>query len=106
MLKVHPEFRIYGLGFADTLKDLVNEGFLENCEVPDVTFTREFKVSETAEDESLYESDGPAGSPNETFRTLYRSCERHACRFVVSVCDEIRPGTSDCRQELIGFIYL
>lgn len=106
MLKVHPEFKIYGIGFANTLKDLVDEGFLTNGEVPDVTFTREFKASETPEGVALYESDGPAGSPDEPFNTLYRKCEMQANRFVISVCDEIRPGTSDCRQELIGFIYL
>ena len=106
MLKVHPEFRIYGIGYANTLKDLVDEGFLENWEVPDAKLTREFRASETDEGESLYKSNGPTDSPNDTFRDLYRNCEMCAHRFIVSVCDEIRPSTDECRQELIGFIYL
>ncbi len=86
MLKFHPEFRFYGIGYANTIKALIDEGFLSDGDIPDIKITRVFK-SNTFD-----------ASTSVSFDTLYRNCVKQALRFVVAVYDR--------RKNLKGFIYL
>lgn len=81
MLKVHPKFRIYGVGFADTIKDLVDEGFIEDIEIPQLNFI------------TFYDN----GDGGEYYAALHM-CKKDSDDFIITVCnDELAP---------FGFIYL
>ena len=101
MLKIHPDFKIYGLGYVNTIKSLVKEEFIEDWETSDLHITREFDVGRNDNGKCLYEADTPKGVQKVTYSVLYRYYEKQAYRFLVTVCEM-------AGDELImtGFIYL
>lgn len=101
MLKVHPEFKIYGLGYVNTIKSLVKEGFIEDFEISDLHITSEFYVGLNNNGKRLYETDTPKGVQKVTYSALYNYYEKQVCRFLVTVCEMVG-------NELVmtGFIYI
>jgi hypothetical protein len=101
MLKVHPEFKIYGLGFANTIKSLVTEGFIEDWETSKLHITSEFYDGCDDKGNRLYEADTPKGVQKVTYETLYNYYAKQAYHFLVTVCEKVG-------DELVmsGFIYI
>lgn len=93
-LKIHPKFKIYGIGYADTIKDLVTEGFVEDWAVPQLPI-----VEVTNEEDGIYSVDGPEG-------TIYKgNYDGLYAKYAPQAADEFLVAVCDVDMELIGFIY-
>lgn len=100
MLKVHPEFKIYGIDYANTIKSLVAEGFIEDYLIPELNFSSLYLASPTGDD-LIYEVDTKSGVQKLPFSTVYTMYQKQAPNFLVTVC-------SKTGKKLVpnGFIYL
>lgn len=101
MLKVHPEFKIYGIGYANTIKRLVTEGFIKDWETSELHITREMDVGWDNDGKCLYEAETPKGLQNVTYSVLYNYYSKQAHRFLVTVCE-----MAGDKLIMNGFIYL
>lgn len=100
MLKVHPQFKIYGIDYANTLKSLVAEGFIEDYLIPELNFSSLYLASPLGDD-LLYEVETKSGSQKLSFSTVYGMYLRQAPSFLVTVC-----GKTGNILVPTGFIYL
>lgn len=102
MLKVHSQFKKYGIGFAETIKDLVAEGFVEDCKVPELKLILLYNADEDEieVEASPYFITIDGAEYNVTFEEAFRDCQLHSLQFCVVVCEE-----NNSKLEPIGFIY-
>lgn len=98
MLKVHPTFKIYGIGFLPTLKSLVNQKFVQDCELSDVEI---YHVTEAEINES-YETTYHVRGHNQplSYREIYEQYQPSHLLTLVAVCYK----DSDGYLKLEGFI--
>ena len=109
MLKVHPIYRIYGIGFDATVISLVREGFIDYDDIKNLKTVYHLEVADCYGDADD-DDDEPMTYEEEleltylkskVFALILKHYSAQAEKFVVTVCRKISG-----ELEPIGIIYL
>lgn len=89
MLKINPNYKIYCVGFDETIKSLLAEGFIGDNDLDELTIIKSIKFGLNADGDPYYEAITEDGTRQIPFCMLYYKVVREANHFVVTVCKEV-----------------
>ncbi len=94
MLKINPHYKIYEIGFDETIKSLLAEGFIDECNIEELTIVNDIKFGLRKGDglypdgDPYYEVVDENGVHKIPFCMIYYAMLRKIDQFVITVCKE------------------